>query len=154
VIHVTGKADWAEVSAARAGLGEALRRRYLAFDYLHDEMALAMAAADLAVCRAGASVLGELPYLGLPAILVPYPYAWHYQHVNADYLARRGAAVVLRDDQLLDERAGLRRCVNDLLNHPDRLEAMRRASQQLGHRDGAARIANLILAVSRGHDQR
>jgi UDP-N-acetylglucosamine--N-acetylmuramyl-(pentapeptide) pyrophosphoryl-undecaprenol N-acetylglucosamine transferase len=154
VIHVTGKADWAEVSAARAGLSEALRRRYLAFDYLHDEMALAMAAADLAVCRAGASVLGELPYLGLPAILVPYPYAWRYQHVNADYLARRGAAVVLHDDQLLDERAGLRRCVNDLLNHPDRLEAMRQASQRLGHRDGAARIANLILAVSRGHDQR
>jgi UDP-N-acetylglucosamine:LPS N-acetylglucosamine transferase len=44
--------------------------------------------------------------------------------------------------------------VNDLLNHPDRLEAMRRASQQLGHLDGAARIAALLLEVSHGHDQR
>ncbi len=154
VIHITGKADWAEVSAARARLGEEQRRRYLVFDYLHDEMASAMAAADLAVCRAGASVLGELPCLGLPAILVPYPYAWRYQRINASYLAERGAAVMLQDDQLLDRQTGLLPWVRALLNSPDRLAAMRHAAQQTGHRNGAERIASLLLTVSQAHDQR
>jgi UDP-N-acetylglucosamine--N-acetylmuramyl-(pentapeptide) pyrophosphoryl-undecaprenol N-acetylglucosamine transferase len=154
VIHITGKTDWAEANAARARLRDEQRRRYLVFDYLHDEMALAMAAADLAVCRAGASVLGELPYLGLPAILVPYPYAWRYQQVNASYLAKRGAAVVLQDGQLLDEQAGLLSQVNTLLNSPDHLSAMRQAAQRAGHRSGAERIASLLLTVSQAHDQR
>ena len=60
-------------------------------------------AADLAVCRAGASTLGELPLFGLPAVLIPYPYAWRYQKVNADYLAKHGAALVLEDAMMKDE---------------------------------------------------
>lgn len=148
VIHISGAADWAEVSARRMQLDEAERRRYLAFQYLHDEMAWAMAAADVAVCRAGASTLGELTYLGLPAVLVPYPYAWRYQKVNAQYLADRGAALVVRDDALRDDRAGMTRCVLDLLGDPERLAAMRRAAWQLGRRDGAERIAALLAEVS------
>jgi len=152
VIHVTGKNDWAEVSAARAQLPDDQRARYLTFDYLHDDMALAMAAADLAVCRAGASTLGELPYLGLPAVLVPYPYAWRYQKVNAQYLADRGAAVVIRDEVLLDERAGLEPQVAGLLRDPLRLDAMRQASQRVARRDGAGQIADLLVEVSYCHD--
>ena len=60
-------------------------------------MGLAFAAADLVVSRAGASILGEYPLFGLPSILIPYPYAWRYQKVNADYLATRGAAIRLDD---------------------------------------------------------
>ncbi|GIV85171.1 MAG: UDP-N-acetylglucosamine--N-acetylmuramyl-(pentapeptide) pyrophosphoryl-undecaprenol N-acetylglucosamine transferase [Candidatus Roseilinea sp.] len=149
VLHVTGAKDWAEVSAARAQLPEGQRARYLAFEYLHDEMALAMAAADLAVCRAGASALGELPYLGLPAILVPYPYAWRYQRVNAQYLADRDAAMVVEDGSLMDEREGLLPRVIALLGAPGRLNAMRQASLRLGRRDGAERIAALLIEVSR-----
>ncbi len=148
VIHVTGASDWESVRDARAHLPEGQRARYLAFEYLHDEMALVMAAADLAVCRAGASTLGELPYLGLPAILVPYPYAWRYQKVNAQYLADRGAAVVVRDEVLSDDREGLLAHVVELLGDPARLHAMRQASLRLGCRDGAERIAALLVEVS------
>ncbi|MEP7293071.1 MAG: UDP-N-acetylglucosamine--N-acetylmuramyl-(pentapeptide) pyrophosphoryl-undecaprenol N-acetylglucosamine transferase, partial [Chloroflexota bacterium] len=98
MIHITGTLDWEETAARRAevcqntgNVGEC--DDYHAFPYLHEEMALALACADLVVCRSGASVLGELPHFGLPSVLVPYPYAWRYQKVNADYLVERGAAV-------------------------------------------------------------
>ncbi len=148
VIHVTGVNDWEEVNAARAGLSPELERRYLTFKYLHEEMASAMAAADLAVCRAGASTLGELPYLGLPAVLVPYPYAWRYQKVNAQYLAAKGAAVMLRDETLAHVDQGLITTIQRLLDDDATLRAMRTAALACGHRDGADQIAALLDEVA------
>lgn len=150
VIHVSGAADWDEVRAARDSLSAEARARYLAFPYLHEEMAAAMAAADLAVCRAGASALGELPYVGLPAVLVPYPYAWRYQKVNAQYLMDRGAAVLLRDEQLGDPVRGLVQTVGTLLRDPIRLERMRAAALSLSRRDGAERIARVLVDLAAG----
>lgn len=142
VVHVSGSADWAEVSAARAQLTREQQARYLAFEYLHEEMADAMAAADLTVCRSGAVSLGELPFVGLPAVLVPYPYAWRFQKVNADYLVQRGAAVVLQDEKLETE---LMMTVTRLLSDASKLAAMRQAMLALGTRDGAANIASVLL---------
>jgi UDP-N-acetylglucosamine--N-acetylmuramyl-(pentapeptide) pyrophosphoryl-undecaprenol N-acetylglucosamine transferase len=144
VIHITGARDWEEVCRAREALAPELRERYLAFAYLHEEMADAMAAADLAVCRSGASSLGELPFLGLPAVLVPYPYAWRYQKVNAQYLVDRGAAVLLEDAKLGAELAPQ---VTQLLGDTARLSAMRRALLDMGGRDGAGDIAQLLIKV-------
>ena len=90
IIHVTGELDW---QAHQQRIGQLCEHpQYQAYAYLHAEMGLALAAADLALCRAGASVLAELPLVGLPAILAPYPHAWRYQKVNADYLAQRGGS--------------------------------------------------------------
>jgi UDP-N-acetylglucosamine--N-acetylmuramyl-(pentapeptide) pyrophosphoryl-undecaprenol N-acetylglucosamine transferase len=147
VIHVTGANDWEEASAARLQLPEAQQQRYLAFKYLHEEMAQAMAAADLAICRAGASTLGELPFLSLPALLVPYPYAWRYQKVNAQYLAGKGAAEMLRDEDLADAGNGLVARATALLDDAAKLGAMRQAMLAAGRRDGAAQIASLLLQV-------
>lgn len=147
VIHVAGASDWEEVSAARAQLTAAQQARYFAFKYLHDEMAQAMAAANLAICRAGASALGELPYLGLPALLVPYPYAWRYQKVNARYLSDRGAAEMLRDEDLADADKGLVARATALLEDAANLDAMRQAMLAAGRRDGATQIAALLLQV-------
>lgn len=147
VIHVAGANDWDEVSAARAQLTAAQQARHLAFNYLHEEMAQAMAASDLAICRAGASALGELPYLGLPALLVPYPYAWRYQKVNAQYLSDRGAAEMLRDEDLADARKGLVARATALLGDATKLSAMRQVMQAAGRRDGAAQIAALLQQV-------
>ena len=88
VVHLTGKLDWPEVEAFRATLSAEQTVRYHAFPYLHEEMGAAFSAADLVISRAGASSLGEYPMFGLPAILVPYPYAWRYQRVNASYLSK------------------------------------------------------------------
>jgi UDP-N-acetylglucosamine--N-acetylmuramyl-(pentapeptide) pyrophosphoryl-undecaprenol N-acetylglucosamine transferase len=109
-------------------------------------MGLAFAAADLVVSRAGASVLGELPMFGLSAILVPYPYAWRYQKVNADYLAGRGAAVRLNDEDL---KMKLTATIRELLGNPNRLNAMRVAMRSLAVPDAAHRIAEALLQLEK-----
>jgi UDP-N-acetylglucosamine--N-acetylmuramyl-(pentapeptide) pyrophosphoryl-undecaprenol N-acetylglucosamine transferase len=148
VIHVTGQLDWAEIEAARArleaSLPPALFRRYHPAPYLH-EMGAALAAADLAVSRAGASTLGEYPQFGLPALLVPYQYAWRYQKVNADYLVHRGAALLLEHDQLADR---LLPTVQALSRDRARLRQMRSAMQALAQPQAAQRLAELVLELA------
>ncbi|MCX8061414.1 MAG: glycosyltransferase [Anaerolineales bacterium] len=149
VIHISGQLDWEEVQRFRSQLEAKVPTehllRYRAFPYLHDEMSAAFAAADLAVCRAGASVLGELPLFGLPAILVPYPYAWRYQQVNAEYLSRKGAAQIIQDSDLVNQ---LLPSIQSLLDHPVKLAEMRQAIQSLAQPFAAYSIAENILRVA------
>ena len=106
---------------------------------------MALAAADVVVSRAGASVLGELPLMGLPAILVPYPFAWRYQKVNAGYLVEQGAAVVL-DDQELGE--GLLPALTSLLGDEARWTAMRERARSLARPDAASALAQQLRALA------
>jgi UDP-N-acetylglucosamine--N-acetylmuramyl-(pentapeptide) pyrophosphoryl-undecaprenol N-acetylglucosamine transferase len=140
IIHLTGKLDWEEVQSARALLPPELAEDYHPLFYLH-EMGAALAAADLVVSRAGASALGEYPLFGLPSILVPYPHAWRYQKVNADTLARRGAAVRVEDDALSKEIVP---AVRSLVRDPARLEAMRKSAQAMAQPQAAERLADII----------
>jgi undecaprenyldiphospho-muramoylpentapeptide beta-N-acetylglucosaminyltransferase len=138
VVHVTGELDWPRVAAIREHLEGALGRRYHPYAYLHEKMGLALAAADLAVARAGASTLGELPLFGLPAALVPYPYAWRYQALNAEHLARNGAAIVLEDPKLGEQ---LLPTVRSLLGDAGRLQGMAEAARRLARPEAAQTIA-------------
>ena len=149
IIHVSGQLDWEEVQAARAALPGEWVDRYHTFPYLHEEMGAAFSCADLVVSRAGASTLGEFPLFGLPAVLVPYPYAWRYQRVNADYLAQRGAAEVLENDQLAAE---LVPTVQRLLADPTHLEQMRQAMKAQARPQSAELLADLLceLAAQKG----
>lgn len=144
VVQVTGATSWPEVADAHVQASASVRARWRVHQYLHEEMVDAMAAADLTVCRSGASALGELPCVGLPAILVPYPYAWRFQKVNAQYLVDRGAAMLLEDGALAGE---LVTRVVGLLQNSAELSAMRAASLKLAQRDGAERIARVMLEV-------
>jgi UDP-N-acetylglucosamine--N-acetylmuramyl-(pentapeptide) pyrophosphoryl-undecaprenol N-acetylglucosamine transferase len=145
VIHVTGMIDWSLVQRQRGTLPEALKARYHVYDYVH-EMENVFAAADLAVCRAGASVLGELPFFGLPAVLVPYPHAWDYQRVNADWLAKRGAATRL-DQERLDEQ--LLPTLRRLLGDRGALTEMAGRMRSLARPDAAQRLAGEWLSLAR-----
>jgi UDP-N-acetylglucosamine--N-acetylmuramyl-(pentapeptide) pyrophosphoryl-undecaprenol N-acetylglucosamine transferase len=144
IVHITGQLDWEAVVTARAGLTSAQKKRYQVHPYLHEQMGAALAAADLVVARAGASVLGEFPFFGLPAVLVPYPYAWRYQKVNADYLAQRGAAILVRDELLQIE---LLRVVKDLLSNPSKRLAMQAAMRRLVRPQAAEKIAEQLLEL-------
>ena len=94
--------------------------------------------------RAGASTLGEFPQFGLPAILVPYPRAWRYQKVNADYLVSQGAAVMLADERLAGE---LYAAIRRLLDDPARLASMGEQARRLARPDGARAIARLLVGT-------
>jgi UDP-N-acetylglucosamine--N-acetylmuramyl-(pentapeptide) pyrophosphoryl-undecaprenol N-acetylglucosamine transferase len=101
-------------------------------------MALAMAAADLAVTRAGASTLGELPAANLPAVIVPLQLS--DQAVNARYLADQGAATIVNSDdvgQLVDT-------VLAILESDEQLSSMRTAMTALNQPDAAGRLAALL----------
>lgn len=145
IVHITGPLDHGWVEEAATRLPAALRARYHVYAYLHEEMPLALAAADLVVCRAGASVLGEMPARGLPAVLVPYPYAGRHQAENADYLAERGAAVVVDDARLAE---ALVPTVQALLDDETRREQMAAAARALAVPDAAERIAHLLVDVA------
>jgi len=144
VIHISGRDNWEESQANIAGLDKNLRGRYHAFPFLHEDMGAAFAAADLAVCRSGASTLGELPSFGLPAVLVPYPHAWRYQHQNAGFLSRSGGALIL-EDRLLGQK--LRETVNMLMRDESKLTRMRSAMRRLAVPDSAQKIGELILSA-------
>jgi len=144
VVHLSGELDWPWVRERREALPQTLRERYHAMPYLH-EMGYALAAADLALSRAGASTLGEMPFFGLPAVLVPYPHAWRYQRVNAEWLADRGAAVTLRDEQL--EQA-LLPTLRRLLAGGERLAQMADRARAMSRPDAAARLAQNLVALT------
>ncbi len=140
ILHITGERDWERALRQAGELRD--HSAYRAFPYLHDDMGLAFAAADLALCRAGASTLAELPLFALPAILVPYPFAWRYQKVNADYLSERGAAIRLNDEDLSVQ---LYEAVSALLRDEARLSEMSRQSRALANPAGAAALARLLI---------
>ena len=140
ILHVTGESDWQRAQRQTGALRD--HPDYQAYPYLGDDMGLALAAADLAVCRAGASTLAELPNFGLPAVLVPYPYAWRYQKVNADYLSERGAAIRLNDE---DMSAKFYDTVSALIHDDERLREMSRRSRALAKPAGAAALARLLI---------
>ncbi|MCF6277533.1 MAG: undecaprenyldiphospho-muramoylpentapeptide beta-N-acetylglucosaminyltransferase [Anaerolineales bacterium] len=145
IVHISGRLDWENVENVKKKLPREQASRYFAFDYLHEEMGAALAAADLVVSRSGASSLGEFPLFGLPALLVPYPYAWHYQKVNADYLCEQGAALMIKDSALKERIAPV---VGELLQDPQKLDAMRAAMRKLARPNAAEEIGTQLMALT------
>jgi len=151
VIHITGKSDWQMMEQVRASLSSEQLNRYRPYPYLYDEIGAAMRLADLALTRAGASTLGELPLFGLPAILVPYPYAWRYQRVNASYLVKQGAAEVIDDAQLAVEIVPV---VRGLMADHARREHMSAAMRSLAKPEASAQIASLLTELAKTSHQK
>jgi len=145
VIHISGSLDWKEVNRASMSLNEEQKARYRAFPYLHEEMGAALRQADLVLSRAGASTLGEFTSFGLPAILVPYPHAWRYQYTNAEYLAKRGAAVLINDSDLPKKFLPT---VRELIQNRETLVKMSKAMFTLAKPDAASQIAQILLDMS------
>jgi UDP-N-acetylglucosamine--N-acetylmuramyl-(pentapeptide) pyrophosphoryl-undecaprenol N-acetylglucosamine transferase len=111
------------------------------------EMEKAYAAADIVVCRAGASSLAEISKLGKPAILVPYPHAAaNHQEANARAYESAGAAIVIRDPEL---GSRLTHTLMQLLSDEPRLRTMASAMASQAHEDAATVIAQWLISQGR-----
>ena len=147
MIHVTGKRyyhqfmDSAEKICPDAGnVGVDIR------EYLHN-MPDVMNAADLVMCRSGASTLSELTYIGKPAILVPSPnVANNHQEKNARVVESAGGAKVMLEGEF--DAASLFAEIHSLLNDPERLAEMSEASRNLSVADSAERITDIVLKLA------
>ncbi|HEY0379375.1 MAG TPA: undecaprenyldiphospho-muramoylpentapeptide beta-N-acetylglucosaminyltransferase [Pyrinomonadaceae bacterium] len=140
VTHQTGEADFEKVSAgyADAGWGEqADVRRYI------DDMVAEFAAADLIVCRAGATTSAELVAAGKAAVMVPFPQAADdHQRKNAEALESAGAARMILQHDLTGER--LAQEIGALADAPEDLTRMEEASRKLARGDAAAAAVDLM----------
>lgn len=148
VLHAAGRNGYA---AAARGWEQARAARpdgppVKLVEFIED-MAAAYAAADIVVCRAGATSIAELTVLGIPALLVPYPHATgDHQRENAHALARAGGAVVIDDDDV-----GGRALVDALapvVDDPDRHAGLARGARAFGRPEAAENVARLVLELA------
>lgn len=144
LVHVAGQADLPWLASRREALPEHSRSRYHLYGFLDKDMPAALVSGDLVVCRAGASVLGELPAARVPGLLIPYPYAGRHQKANADYLVAQGAARMLGDDELPSRFLPT---VLQLLDDSDGLDRMRVAARGLARPEAARRIAEELVGL-------
>ena len=153
VLHATGRSAYEETATAWAKARETDRGpRVKLVDFI-DSMADAYAAADLVVCRAGATSIAELTTLGIPSVLVPYPHATRdHQTENAMALARAGGARVIEDDAL-DGHTLVKVC-RPLLDDDEELAVLAEGSRAFGRPDAAANVARLISTLADARDPR
>lgn len=148
IVHLTGSAD---LEMCRAKYKEeGIPARVLPFT---EHMAYCMAAADLVVCRAGASTLAELTAMGLASVLMPYPFdRKQHQLANAQVLRENHAAAVIKDtNDPKDNARRLREELRDIMRSDERRRQMARCSAALGRNHAAEEIAQALFEMaSRG----
>jgi UDP-N-acetylglucosamine--N-acetylmuramyl-(pentapeptide) pyrophosphoryl-undecaprenol N-acetylglucosamine transferase len=153
VLQISGNALYNETrelcESALAAQDEAVRRRYRLVAYLNEEMPLALQAADLVLCRSGASTLSELAALGKPSILVPLPPAIGSspQEANAEMFGRNQAARVMKDGDLKPQV--LVENVTSILASSTLLEAMSNAASSFAKPQATQEIAAEIVKIAK-----
>jgi UDP-N-acetylglucosamine--N-acetylmuramyl-(pentapeptide) pyrophosphoryl-undecaprenol N-acetylglucosamine transferase len=147
VIWQTGEQEYERLREARVGVEQERTVKILRFI---DRMDLAYAAADLVLCRAGATTLAELTRAGLPSILVPYPHAAaDHQTSNANAMVAGGASVMIRDADL---RGRLPEELRGLLHDSARRKSMSTRARAMGRPDAANTIARGVIQLARDYD--
>jgi len=153
LIHVTGTAGYEEFlsDCASAGIDPDKAENLRVMSYVYN-MRDALAAADLVISRSGAATLAELTALGIPSILVPYPYASeNHQEYNARALEKEGAAQVVLDSQLDGDLLG--NMIVELLVARDILSAMALASKKMGRKRALEDIIDCVDELLKNSDR-
>lgn len=147
VLHVTGSLTFDQTVQALENEGIQLDEKgnIKVVPYLYN-MQDALAVADLVICRAGAATLAEITAKGIPAILIPYPFAAeNHQEFNALALEKRGAAVMIKNSEL--NGTSLAEIVLNLYTQKEKLATMATNSRQLGILDAIDKIIDCIEQI-------
>ena len=139
VLHVTGPRNASEVQVPPGAVP------YAAVPYV-DRMDLAYAAADFALCRAGAMTCAELTAVGLPAAYVPLPIGNGEQRLNALPIVQRGGGLLVEDDELTAD--WIKGSLLPVLTNIDQVAAMSEAAAALGRKDADRWLAKAVIDVA------
>ncbi len=144
-LHATGKAGASMIDDIGKDVDLNANPQIMLREYIND-MDRCLAAADLVVCRAGASSLSEIQALGKPSILVPYPYAAeNHQYYNAKTMSDRDAAILIEEKDFTGER--LLSEVEKLLSKPERLKKMAENARAMAILDASQRITECVCKI-------
>ena len=144
-LHATGKAGASMIDDIGKDVDLNTNPQIMLREYIND-MDRCLAAADLVVCRAGASSLSEIQALGKPSILVPYPYAAeNHQYYNAKTMSDRDAAILIEEKDFTGER--LLSEVEKLLSNPERLKKMGENARAMAILDASQRITECVCKI-------
>ncbi|MEA1965622.1 MAG: undecaprenyldiphospho-muramoylpentapeptide beta-N-acetylglucosaminyltransferase [Candidatus Aerophobetes bacterium] len=142
IIFITGKNDlkWVEESLKN------IKTKSLILSYLN-QMEYAYKASDLIICRSGATTISEITASGLPAILIPYPYATEkHQLKNAKVLQKEGAASIITEEELSGEK--LKESILKLVNDRNLFKKMRKKSKALGKPEATEKVVKMIYDLA------
>jgi UDP-N-acetylglucosamine--N-acetylmuramyl-(pentapeptide) pyrophosphoryl-undecaprenol N-acetylglucosamine transferase len=138
VLHVTGPKNGDDIQVAPGNVP------YVAVPYV-DRMDLAYAAADFALCRAGAMTCAELTAVGLPAVYVPLPIGNGEQRLNALPIVQRGGGLLVDDAELSAD--WIKSSLLPVLTNIDQVAAMSEAAASLGRRDADRQLAAAVIEI-------
>lgn len=140
-IHQTGQTDEAEVQAGYEHKGFSADARAFIYDMVEQYRK-----ASLIICRSGATTLAEVTALGIPSVLVPYPFAAHNHQVhNAQALESNGAAQVILDKDINGDQVA--QIILNGIEDPGTLREMGNKSFQMGQRDATERARELCMEL-------
>lgn len=138
IIHLTGKEGYEEAKDVYDNLGISS----FVSEFSND-IGIAYKLSTLVICRAGANTIAEISAVGIPAILIPYPYATdNHQYWNAYELARIGGAVIIKQDELKPER--LTELVSNLFRNNEELDNMKKINRSLNKPFAAKQVVDKI----------
>lgn len=146
IVHQTGEGEIGTMQSVKAALPASVSARYEPFAFAGD-LADRIRAADLVVSRAGASTLSEVGAIGIPMVLIPYPYAGGHQRLNVAPYESAGAAIVIADDEADGGR--LIRELTAVIDDPARYRKMVDAMRGLGRPYAAEEVVRLIEEAAR-----
>jgi len=142
--HQTGTADFEKV---RAGYNAAGWQGSSTIVTYIDNMVTDVAEADLIVCRAGATTTAELIAAGKASVMIPFPFAADdHQTKNAEAMQKAGGALMIRQSELTPE--GLATEISRLVNSPETVSEMEKASKSLSHGDAASAVVDMISELT------
>jgi len=142
IIHICGSQDYSLMQEFYRNFNGKVKL----LEFL-EEMQYAYSAADLVICRAGATTIAEIIYFAKPAVLIPYPYACQHQSINAEFLLKRGCVVVLEESPSAAQ--GLKEQVTALIDAPLKLENMRANFSKFTENNAAEALLKEVVSLGK-----